>query len=58
VFARPIVTEVVPLNGFFPAEDYHQDYATNHPYDMYIMVNDAPKVANLKKLFPELYVGK
>jgi peptide-methionine (S)-S-oxide reductase len=55
VFGRPIVTEVVPLNGFFPAEDYHQDYATNHPYDMYIMVNDAPKVANLKKLFPELY---
>jgi peptide-methionine (S)-S-oxide reductase len=54
-FGQPIVTEVVPLNGFYPAEDYHQDYATNHPYDMYIMVNDAPKVANLKKLFPELY---
>jgi peptide-methionine (S)-S-oxide reductase len=58
VFGRPIVTEVVPANGFYAAEDYHQDYATNHPYDMYIMVNDAPKVANLKKLFPELYVGK
>jgi peptide-methionine (S)-S-oxide reductase len=48
----------VPLNGFYAAEDYHQDYATTHPYDMYIMVNDAPKVSNLKKLFPELYVGK
>jgi peptide-methionine (S)-S-oxide reductase len=58
VFGQPIVTEVVPLNGFYAAEDYHQDYATTHPYDMYIMVNDAPKVANLKKLFPELYVGK
>jgi peptide-methionine (S)-S-oxide reductase len=54
-FGRPIVTEVVPLNGFYQAEDYHQDYATTHPYDMYIMVNDAPKVTNLKKLFPELY---
>jgi len=54
-FGKPIVTTVVPLNGFYQAEDYHQDYATNHPYDMYIMVNDAPKVTNLKKLFPDLY---
>lgn len=55
VFSSPIVTQVLPLNGFYAAEDYHQDYATNHPYDMYILVNDAPKVTNLKKLFPELY---
>jgi len=55
VFSRPIVTQVVPLNGFYAAEDYHQDYAANHPYDMYIMVNDAPKVSNLKKLLPDLY---
>src|SRR5205823_6784534 len=55
VFARPIVTQIVPLNGFFAAEDYHQDYAANHPYDMYIMVNDAPKVTSLKKVFPDLY---
>jgi len=55
VFTQPIVTEVVPLHGFYPAEDYHQDYAANHPYDMYIMVNDAPKVQNLKKQFPEFY---
>ncbi len=38
--------------AFFPAEAYHQDYATKHPYQPYIVVNDAPKVENLKKVFP------
>jgi peptide-methionine (S)-S-oxide reductase len=50
-----IVTEVVPLQAFYPAERYHQNYATLHPKDPYIVINDAPKVANLRKLFPELY---
>jgi peptide-methionine (S)-S-oxide reductase len=54
-FARPIVTRVTPLKAFYPAEDYHQDYARRHPHDLYIVYNDAPKVENLKREFPELY---
>ncbi len=55
VYAQPIVTQVVPLKGFYAAEDYHQDYLKNHPYEPYIMINDQPKITNLKKEFPELY---
>jgi peptide-methionine (S)-S-oxide reductase len=58
VFAKPIVTQVVPLKRFYRAEDYHQDYARLHPGDRYIVVNDAPKVVNLKALFPTLYVAR
>jgi peptide-methionine (S)-S-oxide reductase len=58
VFARAIVTQVVPLKEFYPAEAYHQDYATHHPNSPYIMFNDAPKVAHLQQQFPELYRGK
>ena len=54
-FAAPIVTQVVPLQAFYPAEAYHQDYARRHPDNPYIVYNDAPKVAHLKQLFPELY---
>jgi len=54
-FARPIVTKVEPLQAFYPAEAYHQDYATRHPDSAYIVVNDLPKIENLQKLFPELY---
>jgi len=54
-YSKPIVTEVTALDQFFPAEDYHQDYMAHHPYEPYIMYNDAPKVANLKKGFPDLY---
>jgi peptide-methionine (S)-S-oxide reductase len=57
-FPRAIVTQVVPLKAFYPAEAYHQNYATNHPGDMYIVFNDAPKVAHLKEQFPNLYTGK
>jgi peptide-methionine (S)-S-oxide reductase len=57
-FRRPIVTQVVPLQGFYAAEAYHQNYATLHPNNPYIVINDAPKVANLKKELPELYVQK
>jgi peptide-methionine (S)-S-oxide reductase len=52
------VTQVVPLPAFYPAEDYHQDYATLHPDQPYIVINDLPKVANLRKEFPNLYVAK
>jgi peptide methionine sulfoxide reductase MsrA len=44
--------------GFFPAEDYHQDYLTLHPYQLYIAYNDLPKVENLKRVFAESYVEK
>ncbi len=54
-FNRPIVTQVVALRSFYPAEAYHQDYALHHPNDLYIRINDAPKVENLKKQFPQLY---
>jgi peptide-methionine (S)-S-oxide reductase len=55
VFPRAIVTQVVALQAFYEAEGYHQNYATEHPYDLYIVRNDAPKVANLKREFPDLY---
>ena len=54
-FKAPIVTQVGPLTGFYPAEAYHQDYATLHPHQPYIVINDLPKVENLKRLFPEFY---
>ncbi len=57
VFPRPIVTQVVPLKAFYPAEAYHQNYATLHPDQPYIVYNDAPKVAHLRQQFPELYSG-
>jgi peptide-methionine (S)-S-oxide reductase len=58
VFPRPIVTKVVPLQVFYPAEAYHQNYAALHPNQPYIVFNDAPKVEHLKKEFPDLYTGK
>jgi peptide-methionine (S)-S-oxide reductase len=58
VFPRPIVTQVVALKAFYPAEAYHQDYAARHPDNPYIVYNDAPKVAHLQQQFPDLYTGK
>ena len=58
VFPRPIVTQVVPLQAFYPAESYHQNYATLHPNQPYIVFNDAPKVEHLRQEFPDLYTGK
>jgi peptide-methionine (S)-S-oxide reductase len=55
VFARPIATEVAPLQAFYPAEFYHQNYAALHPGNPYIMINDAPKVTHLRQMFPSLY---
>ena len=54
-FPRPIVTEVAPLREFYLAEDYHQDYMAHNPLSPYIMIHDAPKIANLKKRFAGLY---
>jgi peptide-methionine (S)-S-oxide reductase len=58
VFSRPIVTQVVGLKAFYPAEAYHQGYATLHPDNPYIVYNDAPKVAHLQQEFPGLYKNK
>jgi len=55
VFSRPIVTEIAPLRAFYPAEDYHQNFAAKNPRHPYIVYNDLPKVAHLKQKFPELY---
>jgi peptide-methionine (S)-S-oxide reductase len=55
VFRHAIVTQVVPLKAFYPAEAYHQNYATLHPDNPYIWYNDLPKVANLQQQFPNLY---
>ena len=54
-FPKPVVTQVVPLVKFYDAEAYHQDYLKNHPDEPYIVINDKPKVADLKKRFPELW---
>jgi peptide-methionine (S)-S-oxide reductase len=56
IFRKPIVTDVTPLKGFYRAEDYHQDYAYHNPDNPYIQVCDRPKIAELKKQFPELFV--
>ncbi len=53
---KPIVTEVSSLPRFYPAERYHQNYLASHMDQPYIVVNDLPKIALLKKSFPELYV--
>jgi peptide-methionine (S)-S-oxide reductase len=58
VFPRRIVTQVVALKAFYPAEAYHQNYAALHPDNPYIVYNDAPKVAHLQQQFPDLYTGK
>ena len=58
VFARPIVTQVDPLKGFYEAEGYHQDYLINNPTNPYVQTYDVPKVENLKRTFPELYRGQ
>jgi peptide-methionine (S)-S-oxide reductase len=54
-FSRPIVTKVGKLRAFYPAEEYHQDYLVHHPNQPYIVINDQPKVAALKKQFPDIY---
>jgi peptide-methionine (S)-S-oxide reductase len=58
VFRKPIVTRVEPLKGFYRAEAYHQDFLLLNPGYPYIVINDLPKIANLKRLFPEQYRDK
>lgn len=54
-FGKPLATTVEPLKPFYPAEAYHQDFLVKHPTHGYIVVNDLPKIADLKRLFPESY---
>ena len=54
-FAARIVTTIEPDKVFYPAEPYHQDYLTRHPNAPYIVINDQPKIENLKRLFPDVY---
>jgi len=54
-FARPILTEVRPAGSFKLAEPFHQDYAARHPDEPYIVVNDAPKLELLRRMFPKLF---
>jgi len=58
VFKHPIVTRVDPLKGFYPAEGYHQDFLVRNPRYPYIVYNDLPKIANLKRALPEIYVDQ
>src|SRR4030088_1718077 len=58
VYKKPIVTKVGALEGFYPAEAYHQDYLTLHPNQPYIAYNDLPKVENLKRIFADTYIEK
>lgn len=54
-YSSPIVTQVVPLQQFYAAEEHHQNYLAQHPDQPYIVINDTPKVAQLRKLFPTLF---
>ena len=58
LFSQPIVTQVTPLDAFHDAEAYHQDYLAQHPDEPYIVINDMPKVENLRKQLPELFKEK
>jgi peptide-methionine (S)-S-oxide reductase len=57
-FSKPIVTQVTPLKGFYPAEEYHQHFLERNPTYPYIVYNDLPKIAQLKRRFPELVTKK
>jgi peptide-methionine (S)-S-oxide reductase len=58
VFPRPVVTEVAPLTAFYEAEASHQDYVARYPKQPYVVINDLPKIADLKRQLPSLYVAK
>jgi len=58
LLGRPIATRVDPLKGFYAAESYHQDFLYHNPHNLYIMVNDLPKITKLQRLFPQEYSDK
>jgi len=58
VYPKTLATTIEPLQAFYPAEDYHQDYLVRNPNSMYIVINDVPKVENLAKTFPDAWRDK
>jgi peptide-methionine (S)-S-oxide reductase len=58
IFREPIVTQVIPLKGFFAAEEYHQHFLDRNPNNPYIVYNDQPKVKHLQEQFPDLVKGR
>ncbi|MBN2553693.1 MAG: peptide-methionine (S)-S-oxide reductase MsrA, partial [Spirochaetales bacterium] len=58
VYPKPIVTQVVPLEAFYPAEEYHQDFMRRNPRHPYILYWDAPKIAHLEEEFPGLLADR
>lgn len=58
IFDRPVVTQINALDAYYKAEDYHQNYLAQHPNQPYIVINDQPKIENLRKQFPELYISR
>lgn len=54
VFNAPIVTVIAPFKAFYPAEAYHQDFVANNPWNPYVLINDKPKLTNLRREFPQL----
>ncbi|CAP42813.1 peptide-methionine (S)-S-oxide reductase MsrA [Bordetella petrii] len=52
IYPKPLATTVENLQGFYPAENYHQDYLAHHPDSLYIVINDQPKIENLAKEYP------
>jgi peptide-methionine (S)-S-oxide reductase len=58
IFAAPIATKVEQLKAFYPAEDFHQDYLVRNPHSAYIRINDLPKIAALKRVWPDYYREK
>jgi peptide-methionine (S)-S-oxide reductase len=57
-FRRDIVTQITPLKEFYPAEEYHQNFLQRNPRHPYIVYNDLPKISNLKRIFPAVYVDE
>jgi peptide-methionine (S)-S-oxide reductase len=55
VFDQPIATKIEQEKGFYPAEDYHQDFLIHNPNYPYIVINDLPKIDALKRVYPQLY---
>jgi peptide-methionine (S)-S-oxide reductase len=54
VYSAPIVTKLAPFQAFYPAEAYHQDFVAHNPWNPYVLFNDKPKLANLRREFPQL----
>jgi peptide-methionine (S)-S-oxide reductase len=53
-FPAPVVTKVAALPAFYAAEDYHQDFVEHNPYNPYVLINDKPKLSDLRRRFPDL----